>query len=105
MELIVKRLKFEVDDCIGPDYQSEMMDIEKQPSTTDAVIPYDRVQLLRGMMRLVLHLMQANGAADGVRNLIDSSLPKTILLIMESPLFVANVFCIGIYGSLICFYV
>jgi E3 ubiquitin-protein ligase HUWE1 len=39
---------------------------------------------LRAQMKLILHLMQNSGSADGMRNLIDSSLPKSLSLMFEN---------------------
>jgi E3 ubiquitin-protein ligase HUWE1 len=109
IELIVKRLKYEVTECTGSVASSEslespendMMDIDVKlskmsPVVEAGVIPYDRLSLLRSMLRLVLHLMQSSGTADGVRNLIESSLPGSVLKILQSEKFGASVFCIGI---------
>ncbi|TPX49618.1 hypothetical protein SeLEV6574_g01357 [Synchytrium endobioticum] len=56
-------------------------------------LPYERTSLLRAMLKFVLHMMQTSGGADGLRNLIDSSLPSSLIVIFDhSMLFGANVF-------------
>ena len=56
-------------------------------------LPYERTSLLRSMLKFVLHMMQTSGGADGLRNLIDSSLPNSLTIIFDhSGVFGANVF-------------
>ncbi|KAJ2995906.1 hypothetical protein HDV02_000306 [Globomyces sp. JEL0801] len=43
-----------------------------------------RMPVLRSILKLILHMLQNSGSADGMRNLIDSSLPSTILIIFEN---------------------
>jgi E3 ubiquitin-protein ligase HUWE1 len=92
IELIVERLKYEVGECCKEGGGEDMMDIDGRGE-----IPYDRVSLLRGMLRLVLHLMQGSGTVDGVRNLIEGGLPGSLLKIIAGEGFPASVFCIGIF--------
>lgn len=40
---------------------------------------------LKALLKMMMHLMQTSGTADGIRNLIDSSLPSSIKRIIESP--------------------
>ena len=56
---------------------------------------FSRTPLLRALMKLILHMMQSSGTADGMRNLIDSTLPNSILKVFQnSRLFGA----VGIFG-------
>lgn len=44
--------------------------------------PYDRLMLLRALLKFILHMMQTSGTADRLRNLIDSTVPKNLLEIL-----------------------
>jgi E3 ubiquitin-protein ligase HUWE1 len=57
-------------------------------------IYYDRATLLRSMLKLILHLMQTSGTSHRMRNLIESSLPQSLLIIFRY----SSVFGAGIYG-------
>jgi len=46
------------------------------------------------MLKFVLHMMQTSGTADGLRNLIETSLPESINSILGQP----NVFGSSIYA-------
>lgn len=84
LEVIVKRIETEVAFCL----------ILLQ---SNASLPFDRGTLLRALLKFVMHMMQTSGSADRMRNLIESSLPKSILIILEnSKGFGANVFGISI---------
>lgn len=47
-------------------------------------------------MKFILHLMQTSGTADGMRNLIESTLPASILQIYESRKFGASIFGLAV---------
>jgi E3 ubiquitin-protein ligase HUWE1 len=52
------------------------------------------------MLRFLLRMMESSGTTDGLRNLIDSSLPQSLKIIMESPkLFGNSIFAIAINVS------
>lgn len=62
----------------------------------ESIIPHERLSLLKAMLKFVLHMMQTSGTADGLRNLIDSSLPLSLKIIMEQPkAFGSSVFALG----------
>lgn len=87
LEIIVKRIESEVLLCLSI--------LEKSVVSS---LPFDRGTLLRALLKFVMHMMQTSGSADRMRNLIESSLPKSILFILEnSKGFGANVFGIGIF--------
>ncbi|KAG9000508.1 hypothetical protein FRB94_005396 [Tulasnella sp. JGI-2019a] len=46
-------------------------------------LPYARSSFLKHLMRSMHRMMQASGASEGLRTLIDSSLPKSVKKIME----------------------
>ncbi|KAJ3224220.1 hypothetical protein HK099_000081 [Clydaea vesicula] len=106
LDILVRRIKDEVYECTGNEASSEslasdQMDVE--PTSTSRVphievgdIPVERILLLRQAMKFILHLMQSFGTADGMRNLIDTSLPNTILRIFESKRFGASIFGLAV---------
>lgn len=58
-------------------------------SVTDAdeetsPIPFERTALLKAMFKFVIHMMQSPGTQEGLRNLIDTTLPSTLKAIMEN---------------------
>ncbi|KAI8914398.1 hypothetical protein EDD86DRAFT_199252 [Gorgonomyces haynaldii] len=89
IDILVKRIDAEVKQCLEllPQFDKQ----ELAPSLLlDPGVPkvYDlqqRQPLLRACLKLVYHLMQSSGSAEGMRNLIDSILPQTILLIFHHP--------------------
>jgi E3 ubiquitin-protein ligase HUWE1 len=48
-------------------------------------VPFERTALLKAMFKFVLHMMQNPGSQEGLRNLIDTTLPSTLKDIMERP--------------------
>src|SRR4051812_25979103 len=69
------------------------MDTEDDRQTRDP--PIERVSVLKSMFRLILHMMQVSGTADRMRNLVESSFPKSLYKIISHP----RVFGNTIYGS------
>ncbi|CAG8513467.1 7938_t:CDS:10, partial [Acaulospora morrowiae] len=60
-------------------------------------LPYERSSLLKSMLKFVLHMMQASGTADGLRNLIDTSLPDSLKKVFELPnTFGSSIFALAI---------
>lgn len=47
------------------------------------ILPFPRFSALKALLRSISRMMQTTGTADGLRNLIDSSLPKSVKKIME----------------------
>ncbi|GBC34534.2 DUF913-domain-containing protein [Rhizophagus irregularis DAOM 181602=DAOM 197198] len=65
--------------------------------TSDVTLPYERSSLLKSMFKFVLHMMQSAGTADGLRNLIDTSLPDSIKKVFEQPkVFGSSIFALAI---------
>jgi len=61
-----------------------------------AEAPYERLSLLRALLKFVLHMMQTSGTADRLRNLIDSTLPTNLLQVLAySKTFGPNVFSLA----------
>jgi E3 ubiquitin-protein ligase HUWE1 len=71
--------------------------IAAEPVTvTEVTLPYERSSLLKSMFKFVLHMMQSAGTADGLRNLIDTSLPESIKKVFEQPkVFGSSIFALG----------
>jgi E3 ubiquitin-protein ligase HUWE1 len=74
--------------------------IATEPATAlevpDVTLPYERSSLLKSMFKFVLHMMQSAGTADGLRNLIDTSLPDSIKKVFEHPkVFGSSIFALG----------
>lgn len=57
----------------------QLLDEETSP------VPFERTALLKAMFKFVHHMMQSPGTQEGLRNLIDTSLPATLKVIMENP--------------------
>jgi E3 ubiquitin-protein ligase HUWE1 len=102
VNIIVQRIKDEVEDCAvqsivshdsGVDHMEDVKLSSEIKKTEE--LSAERVVHLRGMMKFILHLMQTNGTSDGMRNLIDSSLPGSILQIFQSRKFGASIFGLG----------
>ena len=47
-------------------------------------VPHERVSVLRAMLKFILHMMQSSTAPDRLRNLIDTTLPGSLLAIFEN---------------------
>lgn len=65
-----------------------------------STVPYDRLSTIKAMLKFLLRMMESSGTTDGLRNLIDSSLPQSLKLIMEDPkLFGNSIFALAINVS------
>ncbi|CAG8511149.1 8932_t:CDS:10, partial [Scutellospora calospora] len=64
---------------------SEVGEIPPNVIENEVSLPYERASLLKSMFKFVLHMMQASGTADGLRNLIDTSLPDSLKKVFEQP--------------------
>jgi len=56
-----------------------------QLSEEESPIPFEKTALLKAMFKFVIHMMQSPGTQEGLRNLIDTSLPSTLKDVMENP--------------------
>jgi E3 ubiquitin-protein ligase HUWE1 len=71
---------------------------DNQLNTTTT--PFDRLSTIKAMLKFLLRMMESSGTTDGLRNLIDSSLPQSLKLIMEDPkLFGNSIFALAINVS------
>lgn len=78
--------------------QSNAMDESAVDELNSAAAPHERTALLKAMLKFVLHMMESSGTADGLRNLIDSSLPHSLKLVVEQPqVFGNSVFALGMF--------
>ncbi|RKP24153.1 hypothetical protein SYNPS1DRAFT_23756, partial [Syncephalis pseudoplumigaleata] len=86
-EVLVDRIKEQVG--LSIDYLQETNQLESimasKPVTAAATaVPHERIALIKSLFKFVLHLMQSSGNAEGMRNLIDTSLPASIGRVMQN---------------------
>ncbi|KAJ3032901.1 hypothetical protein HDV00_006990 [Rhizophlyctis rosea] len=80
LDVLVLRIKDEVDYFV--ELEKELGDrMETDGSTPE--IPHERTSFLRSMLKFVLHMMQSTHSNDRLRNLIDTTLPHSLLAIFE----------------------
>lgn len=93
INLLVARMKEEVDYSLNVVKEAEA---QKMTGVTETLkdgakdeemspVPFERTALLKAMFKFVHHMMQSPGTQEGLRNLIDTSLPATLKVIMENP--------------------
>ncbi|KAK5816821.1 hypothetical protein F5H01DRAFT_405347 [Linnemannia elongata] len=89
LNILVARIKDEVEYALGvvKDFEaSQGSDKSSRPKESEtSPVPFERTALLKSMFKLVLHMMQSPGTQEGLRNLIDTTLPATLKKIMEAP--------------------
>ncbi|KAI7822225.1 hypothetical protein BC939DRAFT_194256 [Gamsiella multidivaricata] len=90
LNMLVARVKDEVDFSLDLVKKAETAQISDTVSVLGAKddtspIPFERTALLKSMFKFVLHMMQSPGTQEGLRNLIDTTLPATLKHIMENP--------------------
>ncbi|TPX56315.1 hypothetical protein SpCBS45565_g08434 [Spizellomyces sp. 'palustris'] len=100
LDVLVARIKDEVDLCISlnPALRGEQMEsIGSADASITLDLPHERTALLRALLKFVLHMMQTSGTADRMRNLIDTTLPISLLAIFQhSQYFGASVFGLAV---------
>ncbi|KAF8985816.1 hypothetical protein BGZ46_001784 [Entomortierella lignicola] len=89
LNILVARIKDEVDLSLNLVKEAEsslMSDVASTSVSKDEIspIPFERTALLKAMFKFVLHMMQSPGTQEGLRNLIDTTLPTTLKIIMEN---------------------
>ncbi|KAF9353291.1 hypothetical protein BGX26_008924 [Mortierella sp. AD094] len=88
LNTLVARIKDEVElslNLVKEAESSQMSDVASTSSSNEASpIPFERTALLKAMFKFVLHMMQSPGTQEGLRNLIDTTLPTTLKIIMEN---------------------
>lgn len=63
-------------------------DDASQPDEQNAqtpLAPHDHISALKAMLKFLLRMMESSGTADGLRNLIESSIPQSLLQIISNP--------------------
>ncbi|KAK4518814.1 ribosomal RNA biogenesis protein rrp5 [Mucor velutinosus] len=94
LDTLLNRIKMEIETCT-----KSAMPNETQLNATNTA-PYDRLSTIKAMLKFLLRMMGSSGTTDGLRNLIDSSLPQSLKLIMENPkLFGNGIFALAINVS------
>ncbi|KAH8549675.1 hypothetical protein BGW37DRAFT_459292 [Umbelopsis sp. PMI_123] len=113
LDSLVNRIKIEVDYCTElaisrkKDAMEDVQDQSNEENCTpeeasideinNAAAPHERTALLKAMFKFVLHMMESSGTADGLRNLIDSTLPLSLKSVVEQPqVFGNSVFALAI---------
>ncbi|KAG0374236.1 hypothetical protein BGX24_010655 [Mortierella sp. AD032] len=98
LNMLVARMKEEVEyslKLVKDTEASQMTDV----SSTDAgapkeeetsPIPFERTALSKAMFKFIIHMMQSPGTHEGLRNLIETTLPATLRDIMETPAALGN---------------
>ncbi|CAO3607400.1 unnamed protein product [Cunninghamella blakesleeana] len=90
LDILIARIKSEVNQAIDNVTSQESMQddetkINEQDLSTGALAPYDRVSLVKTMLKFLIRMMESTGTADGLRNLIDSSAPASLIQIIKHP--------------------
>ncbi|KAI8810926.1 hypothetical protein BJ742DRAFT_675473 [Cladochytrium replicatum] len=98
LDTLISRIRDEVALCLEMSgVGKDAMVIDGQHLTGRSDLPHEHTAYLRAMLKFVLHLMQTSGRADRMRNLIDSSIPSSVLDIFKhAQLFGANVFGLAV---------
>ncbi|KAI9022914.1 hypothetical protein CLU79DRAFT_859109 [Phycomyces nitens] len=109
LDVLLTRTKSEVDYCIKHADTQPMQGVVSTSTSTagtpaedteapvGALAPYHRLSAVKAMLKFLLRMMESSGTADGLRNLIDSSVPTTLLEIIENPkVFGNSVFALAI---------
>ncbi|WVQ94836.1 hypothetical protein IAU59_001919 [Kwoniella sp. CBS 9459] len=90
INILVSKVKSEIERRIAATDHSPTETLSEETILTSANNP------LRGVLRTLQRLMQASGGTEGLRNLVDSELPKCLRRIFETPAkFGPRVFALG----------
>ncbi|KAH9244321.1 hypothetical protein BASA81_018288 [Batrachochytrium salamandrivorans] len=89
VNLYVDRISTDIHACLKAAQNLDLSVITPRTPLDPASSPEfrelaSRVPILRATLKLIFHTMQTSGTVDGMRHLIDSSLPKSIQLIFEN---------------------
>ncbi|CAO3595638.1 unnamed protein product [Absidia cylindrospora] len=93
LDILLNRIKSEVTQGIENATTTVTMEgveaaeakLAEQDLATGALAPYDRVSLVKTMLKFLIRMMESTGTADGLRNLIDSSAPSSLKQVIEKP--------------------
>ncbi|KAI9099723.1 hypothetical protein DFS34DRAFT_502229 [Phlyctochytrium arcticum] len=83
LETLVDRIKEEVQFCDSLKSSTTSMELEDGTSVGKPDIPHERTAILRALLKFVLHMMQTSGTADRLRNLVETTLPASLLAIFQ----------------------
>lgn len=75
LDTLLNRIKLEVETCCSSEGDGD----------DDTLASPDRLSIVKAMVKFLLRMMESSGTADGLRNLIDSTLPQSLKAIMENP--------------------
>jgi E3 ubiquitin-protein ligase HUWE1 len=93
LDALVARIKEEVEGCVTLKL-STMEDSSLEGNKADNEIPFEKASFLRALLKFILHMMQTTGSLDQMRNLIETTLPNSLLTIFNHSAF----FGTGIFG-------
>ncbi|ORY95778.1 hypothetical protein BCR43DRAFT_557706 [Syncephalastrum racemosum] len=94
LDTLLARIKSEVN--AGLEQADESMD-ESEAAASGTLAPYDRCSAIKSMLKFLLRMMESSGTADGLRNLIESSIPHSLLKIVAKPrVFGPSVFTLSV---------
>ncbi|KAG0347069.1 hypothetical protein BG004_000179 [Podila humilis] len=93
INLLVGRMKDDVEYSLSIVKEAENQKMTGVTETSESTVkeedvspvPFEQTALLKAMFKFVHHMMQSPGTQEGLRNLIDTSLPATLKVIMENP--------------------
>ncbi|WVF67237.1 hypothetical protein IAT40_001985 [Kwoniella sp. CBS 6097] len=90
VNILVTRVKIEIERRLAASDATPTETLSEETILANANNP------LRGVLRPLQRLMQASGGTEGLRNLVDSDLPKSLRRIFETPAkFGTRVFALG----------
>ncbi|ORX50832.1 hypothetical protein DM01DRAFT_1090162 [Hesseltinella vesiculosa] len=85
VEILLNRIKTEVHLAMEYASTSDSMDQNQTTNTVSGQLAYERISLIKVMLRFLIRMMESTGTSDGLRNLIDSSAPVSLRLIISHP--------------------
>ncbi|KAF9934938.1 hypothetical protein BGZ67_003626 [Mortierella alpina] len=91
LNMLVARMKEEVECSLklveefGSSAMSDTASTSSNKENEISPVPFEKTALLKAMFKFVHHMMQSPGTQEGLRNLIDTTLPATLKAIMENP--------------------
>lgn len=77
LEALTKKIKTTVEDAVALHGQPEGLE-DADRDNQFGRLPFKKFSALKSLLRSISRMMQSSGTADGLRNLIDSSLPATV---------------------------
>lgn len=83
LDILVLRIEEQVEEDIEQT-SSQMQASDEGPDSPYGKLTFGRAHMLRGLLQSISHMMVSTGTADGLRNLIDTSLVASIKKIMEN---------------------